>query len=355
MPSPLLKNLERAIRQAKDMETLLSAVDELERASRGRGPMPTVVRDAKRYTRRRWVDPRRIVAGMTKRAVGELMDQIGPLGWVLKAMFRPSGNMIAREVEREISAVRPLMEALKGLPIGGGDRKAMNEQLADYLREQGFSVQPPQPTQPQSPRPQPQAEPPRRNPRTGTAPPSPMGSPLPSNMVEVQVGASHRRFRQDDPIITGQMIEVSSSNVHSIGFVFNWDNPAASTLKVRFLQKGKGGGKTAGPMYYYYDVHPDLFRAFQAAASKGKFVWDKLRIRGTVSGHQYRYSLRTVTGGYVPRRAVRRADGEYYQQRTVKTLNIRTGKIETLRSRSTAYVGPYRGEPNRGVPYRGRG
>lgn len=112
-----------------------------------------------------------------------------------------------------------------------------------------------------------------------------------------------------------QMIRVASSNVHSIGY-----QDATGTLAVRFLapevvSAGQGvrlGGKTSGPgpLYHYFDVPPKLWASFQSAASKGKWVWDNLRIRGTIAGHRYDYRLVAGTMAssglrltYIPRRA----------------------------------------------------
>ena len=72
---------------------------------------------------------------------------------------------------------------------------------------------------------------------------------------------------------------------------------------------GERGGR--GPLYAYYDVPVKVFERMRRAASKGKFVWDELRVRGTVYGHKYRYSLvqgqvstqRGVQGVYIPRKA----------------------------------------------------
>jgi len=112
-----------------------------------------------------------------------------------------------------------------------------------------------------------------------------------------------------------QMQRVASSNVHSIGY-----DQQTATLAVRYLastlsntsggikgshkkgtrrQTAKGklgstvGGKTnsPGPLYHYYDVPEKLWNSFQGAGSKGKWVWDKLRIRGTIAGHRYAYAL----------------------------------------------------------------
>lgn len=72
---------------------------------------------------------------------------------------------------------------------------------------------------------------------------------------------------------------------------------------------GERGGR--GPMYAYYDVPVRVFERMRSASSKGKFVWDELRVRGTVYGHKYRYSLvqgqvntqKGVQGVYIPRKA----------------------------------------------------
>lgn len=66
-----------------------------------------------------------------------------------------------------------------------------------------------------------------------------------------------------------------------------------------------------GPMYSYggagNPVPPELFEEMKTAASKGKFIWDKLRVCGSVSEHQYKYTLvsPSMEGSlYIPRKAV---------------------------------------------------
>ena len=58
-------------------------------------------------------------------------------------------------------------------------------------------------------------------------------------------------------------------------------------------------GKTgeAGSVYAYYDVPIAVFKRLISANSAGEQVWDSLRVRGTVDGTQYRYSL--VAGAIV--------------------------------------------------------
>lgn len=147
------------------------------------------------------------------------------------------------------------------------------------------------------------------------------------------------RSKPGKPGLAGaiKMQSVASSNVHSIGY-----DQQTATLAVRYLApklsasggfagssksgsrkggrrqvaKGNPGstvsGKTnsPGPLYHYYDVPERLWNSFTAASSKGKWVWDHMRIRGTIAGHRYAYALIAGTVGsegdrvtYIPRLA----------------------------------------------------
>lgn len=183
---------------------------------------------------------------------------------------------------------------------------------------------------------------------------------LENGQVEIRTSNFRGQYDPDDYEITGEMMPVTSSNVHSIGFQFNLQNPLKSTLLVRYLQGGNGGAaKTKGPLYGYANVHPKLFREFVIANSKGKFVWDELRIRGTIAGSQYRYTLLGIVGNNVPRRALVVNGMQILKRRT----KVAADGSRTVRSRlQSQVVGPYRprsnrpnvGNPNRAVPNRGR-
>lgn len=126
----------------------------------------------------------------------------------------------------------------------------------------------------------------------------------------------------------------ASSHVYS--FLYNYKT---KTMYVRYKQvivnadavlnyRGAGGlrsmagdlGRTIarerpnepGPMYAYFDVPVGVFGRLRDASSAGTAVWDELRMRGSVFGHQFQYSLvdAPTTAGdggeeahYVPRRA----------------------------------------------------
>lgn len=140
----------------------------------------------------------------------------------------------------------------------------------------------------------------------------------------------------------GQAIEMQlvegSSNVYAIGY-----QAGARTMRVQYLGsvlnrdaitgRGHSGPRRArgqlgrthrgerrgpGATYDYRNVPPSVFQRISDASSKGTAIWDNLRVRGTVYGHQYSYELVAAsradvvyTDGklagritYVPRRAV---------------------------------------------------
>lgn len=120
------------------------------------------------------------------------------------------------------------------------------------------------------------------------------------------------------PVIEGP-INVTSSNVHSIAYEHNQnDSYAPGNLLVRYLGGDSKNRSGEGPLYRYHDVPVTIWKSFKLAASKGSFVWSELRVRGTISGHQYAYELAgTGDSNYVPRQAglKRGKQGEWYMNR----------------------------------------
>lgn len=280
-----------------------------------------------------------------RNVVSTILRELGPLGSFLESLIRPRGRAMAG-VSGELAAAANLLKAF-GFTVQAPDRRPAAQRrsnsVADaraLLESLGFTVTPPG---------KPKTAPPKRS---GGTRRKKAGS---QQTWTVAVGGRQRTYAANDPAMTGEMIEVESSNVHSIGYIWNWDDPMKGTLQVRFLQSSKGQQrKSAGPLYYYYGVHPEVFEAFQRAASKGEFVWDRLRVRGTVSGHRFHYDLKGVTGGYVPRKATRYGQNEYFIRRSVRARD-RDGNIHELESElADERVGSLeRGIPNRGIPDRG--
>ena len=127
-----------------------------------------------------------------------------------------------------------------------------------------------------------------------------------------QIGNQPESNQSDDFI---PMQPVQSSNVRAIGY-----NPHTRTLRVQFLGSiinrsalsghghrssnrviGKLGktlrGSRSGPgsTYDYFNVPQKVFNKIASAGSKGGAIWDNLRIRGTVYGHVFDYSLVEVS------------------------------------------------------------
>lgn len=177
---------------------------------------------------------------------------------------------------------------------------------------------------------------------------------LPDGSWRVQTGSIRRVYRANDPRITGEMVPVRSSNVHSIGMELNLKNLAKSTLYIRFKVKGRSGGGT----YAVYDCWPELFDELIQAPSKGMAYWDKVRVRGTVSGHQYKYSLVRADmirgAAYLPRRAITTSAGIQRFVRRERTAVFSNGRSEIVRSplanQTLGRLSPTAHQPNYGNP-----
>ncbi len=135
------------------------------------------------------------------------------------------------------------------------------------------------------------------------------------------------------PINTGRFTEVASENVHSVAY-----DASEATLYVRFWAKkwnkelGEFVRQGPGPIYAYSYVPAPMFLDLLSARSKGGWIWDNLRIRGTVSGHRFDYRLVAIAGGYVPRKAtfgpLKAGDyaGEYGEQFVPRVVQTPRGK-----------------------------
>lgn len=123
-------------------------------------------------------------------------------------------------------------------------------------------------------------------------------------------------------------------------------------LRIRAQKRGAmyayGGAKSPVP--------ESVFQGLDRARSKGTFVWDNIRQRGTIYGHQYPYRLVQgyVQAGrqtYIPRKATQ---GGYRQRALVPRGGTwQDAQFSTLPERRFRAV-PDRGTPNRGEPNRGR-
>lgn len=251
----------------------------------------------------------------------------------------PAGRIISKAIGRSKHSGKIIDEIFEGLRQSGEGRELQREPPVKPPKPERSSGATPDPLwhQRQQQRPEPAQ---------------------PSNRITIQTSHGQRTYSRSAPVVTGQMVPVSSSNVHSIGFRMDWDDPGDSVLLIRYKDSRKGRGGRAGSLYAYFGVHPDDFQVLSRAASKGEWVWDNLRIRGTVSGHHVPYMLKGISGdGYVPRQAVRVDDEEFFIGRNVTGTSRKTGKSKLYQSElPNQRVGRVvnRGEPNRGAPNRGR-
>jgi hypothetical protein len=255
--------------------------------------------------------------GATGSILGKVLGQLGPVGKAISFIF-------GRETDKSRD-VNP----------------ASIKSAIDLLNSLGYNVAPPATGTGGT------GKPPKAPGKAPTSPPQRTGTggrstSQPPPQAQPQGPQPPTGRFVSDQYIPMQLV-AGSSNVYAIGY-----NPDTRTCRVQYLAsavfadaiKGRGhkGRKRArgtlgrtvsrkrsgpGPVYDYHNVPPGIFKRLQAASSKGKAIWDNLRIRGTVYGHQYDYTLaaasvvdviqRAVGGGtsrkvasitYVPRRAV---------------------------------------------------
>lgn len=339
--------------------------------------------------------------GESARLVGQLLGAMGPMGRLLKSLLR-SNSIRTSGLEGELDAAVQVLRAFAPHRLAPEWRNpATTGQVADSfeaaiarLEAEGYEV-----TGPGLPKPMREAPPtlfpsvPRVRPQKpvyvpvtpGTTPgrirPQPMrprrpaiddpltteeqpflpgGVPKTTQTGDrVQVELEGRRYPVTHPAITKEMVPVTSSNVHSIGYDYD-----SQTLYVRYLaytpgSRGRGG---PGSLYGYSAVSLHQFDALYGSPSKGVWLWDNIRIRGTWSGHRHDYRLVAIRNNYVPRKATYVGGGrEKFVQRTVRVhsksrgfRSLTSSLPEEYAPDLSVYGTPDRGEPNRGSPNRGR-
>ena len=102
-------------------------------------------------------------------------------------------------------------------------------------------------------------------------PPMPPPAPMPPGS----------NLPQYDFLQSGTWLHVASSNVEALRYL--WDQ---ETLEVQCKGHDPNG---EGYYYIYYQITPTEANDFVMTSSPGRWVWDNLRIRGTVTGHQKPY------------------------------------------------------------------
>ena len=283
--------------------------------------------------------------------VSAVLQTLGPLGKFITQIIAGPGQTLRREAEAK--AAQQVLEALNRNRY---DREA-REAEARIKRELEDTPLPPE-VQPQ-PQPRPQTQP-ARTPPPGEPPAPPSApAPAPGGYDDIQLLGRGAFYYEDDitELVSREHRTPGSSNVYS--YMWEHETPKIGILYVTFKAwwpEMKGRSDSPGPTYAYYDVPTRVYQQFRTAAadSAGGAVWDYLRQRGSVHGHQYQYRIVAGTlvqdgGVYVPRKATRAG----FKSRAV--TNVGAGRRGFLRSSLPEQnFLPNRGSPNRGVPDRGR-
>lgn len=268
--------------------------------------------------------------------VGDFLDSLGTPGKIIKSIADSITKARQRtEGKRSESTAQRLLEAFGfevSPPRHGAKPSEIEQALAaaqELLRQSGYVVERPSPSEPAI---------------------EPLRPETQTNVVEI----GGLRLSKDHPAVTGEKVPTSqSSNVWSIQYDLD---QRALFIRFQAPKTKQNPAKRSGPLYRYSNVPPDVFLAMLKATSKGGFVWDRIRVRGTVSGHRYDYDLAAVRENHVPRKATLITEGEAFVERQILTRN-RRGVRKVLKSKPTVLVNRdtlNRGSPNRGRPNRGR-
>lgn len=326
--------------------------------------------------------------GESARLIGELLGALGPMGRLLKSLVSSRNQIRSVGIAGEIEAAVRFLQAFAPDKLSPQLRTTTAGQVADsltkavqVLEESGHEIVGgvlPAPMKeiptlfPNVPRVRPTPVRPQPSPDRGIPPgrvrPQAPRRPATDDPLtsEEQIFYPHgvpktttegrprtvvdiegRRFPIDHPVVTKEMVPASSSNVHSYGYDVD-----SLTLYVRYLAPERYG-RGPGSLYAYDGVSLTKFLALHEAPSKGIWIWDNVRIRGTWSGHRHPYRLAAVRNDYVPRMATYAGGGrEKFIPRTVRVQSRRRG-VRTLTSQLPEAFAPEFGEPNRGEPNRG--
>ena len=225
--------------------------------------------------------------GVTRHTMRRVLRRLGPVGDLLEQLLdvASSGRRRGQTTDIDTAAI--------------ADAIALLERSGFQVRPDG-SVEPP-PMPPPATRPAPG----QRRPRDAGGFPS----------TEITVDTRLRIRDRTDPR-AGDLTPWTETPQSSNVYAFAYDR-TAGILYVRYKARSERTPRPhrPGPMYSYggarSPVPPRIYDRMLLASSKGRFVWDRLRVRGTLWGHQYPYTLvepeGASTGGdvYVPRKATR--------------------------------------------------
>lgn len=292
--------------------------------------------------------PRRDLIRKLRKAVGRLDTRRGQreVRDVQRYASGKVGRGLRASLRRTFGAVGDFVAELADIFAAG--RAPNQEDINDAVRlleSSGYSVRPqppgeePEPIAPpvqraRDPRPAKPAGPgkppePPDGPTPGATPPSRPGKAPGRPLPDVSKLLSDPETWPDEHTIdtrklsavldagagiwAEEVLTPESSNVYSFAY-----DEAQGILYVSYKAAAPPGERERpnerGPTYSYggrmRPVPRHVYVNMRSAVSKGGFVWDELRVRGTIHGHHYQYTLvsPSFAGGeiYVPRKATAR-------------------------------------------------
>lgn len=318
--SPLFKIAGQAMKAAAAAEFRRTSVGQLLREVDAvkQGKAVDVEWFLRTIARRRNFDPGRVLREAAGTTFGELVGAVkkygkgeGGSGEDVRAFLEglgPAGKMLGALVSdqgADVGMTETLGQALgasikvlqrfgfemlppKGLRGRAGDAgmERAIQAASQFLEDLGYTVSGPG----KAPRAQPTGAPWEEE--GAAALPRPAGPEAETSTT----GAELLAGEQCPPL---EMNRDTDSNVYAYGYIAAYEQ-----LYVQYRWKSRDGQRTGmGSVYKYLHVKPDEYQSLREASSKGSWVWDTLRERGTVVGHRKPYFLVAIAGGYVPRQA----------------------------------------------------
>ena len=336
----LIKEVERAYRQPTSEAKIAGILRKFKGLSPRRAldqiagsDFASVVRTVEQYGRR---------GGLPKSVIAGFLKSLGPAGNILKALaLSPKTDLGYRNSLNDAVAMIRAFGGEVLLPKGQGTVQDVNrgiEAAIQRLQEIGYTVTK-------------VGEPGTSGGRVASKTDEgiqPTGS---RKTVDLEMASGlQQRFGPNHPIVTGDMVPTpGSTNVYEFGYDYEH-----TYLYVRF--KGHGAPKehvrpnSPGPLYRYAHVTPEEFLSLYKlrnhsgeGGGPGDWVWDHLRERGTVSGHQKDYELVGIMDGHVPRKATVRKNAEGKLEEWFVPRMVRNQHGKWLRSRYKEELAPTSG------------
>lgn len=296
----------------------------------GGNDFASVIRSIEKYSK---------PGGLPKSVISAFLKSLGPAGNIVRALaFSPKTSLGYRSSLNDAVAMIRAFGGEVIMPKGSESVYDVNrgvEAAIKRLQEIGYTV----------------TKVGEEEPKRGQVPQPVAPTRLSDERKTVDLGMASglvQRFGKNHPIVTGVMVPCpGSTNVYEFGYDFEH-----AYLYVRFKASAPRQELRMAPgsLYRYAAVTPEEFLSFYRlrnhsgnGGGPGDWVWDHLRVRGTVSGSQKDYELVGTMNGYVPRKATVQRNQAGQLEEVFKQRMVKNQQGKWMRSRFKDELAPTSG------------